>query len=237
MNVQVALRLGRVSNLPTVWSNVLAACALCGALPSPAMMLGLCLAMSLAYVGGMFLNDAFDREYDAKHRPERPIPAGQVSAVSVFTSGGALLASSILLVAAVSSTAAHGAARATLSAMLLVGSIVLYDMWHKNNPLSPLIMGVCRVLVYVTAAHTVIGAPPLELWLGAAALYAYLIALSAIAKHEVARELSSLVSHMIAGISVLDAALAAQAGHHDVALVCLLCWPATLAAQRYVAGT
>jgi 4-hydroxybenzoate polyprenyltransferase len=32
----------------------------------------LMLSLSLCYVAGMFLNDAFDREFDARHRPERP---------------------------------------------------------------------------------------------------------------------------------------------------------------------
>ena len=34
-------------------------------------------------------------------------------------------------------------------------AIVLYDRHHKDNPLSPLLMGLCRVLVYVTAALAV----------------------------------------------------------------------------------
>ena len=38
------------------------------------------LAMSLFYVGGMYLNDYFDRAIDARERPERPIPAGDISA-------------------------------------------------------------------------------------------------------------------------------------------------------------
>ena len=64
MTLLTALRLGRVSNVPTVWTNVLAASALCGASPAPSMLVVLCLAMTLAYVGGMYLNDAFDSEHD-----------------------------------------------------------------------------------------------------------------------------------------------------------------------------
>ena len=44
-------------------------------------------ALSLFYVGGMFLNDAFDREFDARSRPDRPIPSGQISGTSVFGFG------------------------------------------------------------------------------------------------------------------------------------------------------
>ena len=32
------------------------------------------------YIGGMYLNDAFDRDIDARERPERPIPSGHVGA-------------------------------------------------------------------------------------------------------------------------------------------------------------
>jgi 4-hydroxybenzoate polyprenyltransferase len=32
------------------------------------------------------------------------------------------------------------------------GAIVLYDSHHKNNPLSPVLMGMCRMLVYITSA-------------------------------------------------------------------------------------
>ena len=69
---RTALRLGRVSNLPTVWTNVLAAAALSGALAGShgdagaGALGGLLLAMSLFYVGGMFLNDAFDLMHDGE---------------------------------------------------------------------------------------------------------------------------------------------------------------------------
>ena len=92
LNLTLALRLGRISNLPTVWTNVLVGVLLAGgSLADPRLPL-LMLALSLFYVGGMFLNDAFDREFDAQHRPERPIPSGQVSARQVFVIGFGLLA-------------------------------------------------------------------------------------------------------------------------------------------------
>ena len=96
MNWNVALRLGRVSNLPTVWSNSLAGLMLAGGgltvELAPNLILGLFLIMSLFYVGGMYLNDAFDRHIDAVERPERPIPAGLVSARTVYLAGYGMLA-------------------------------------------------------------------------------------------------------------------------------------------------
>ena len=87
MTWQVALRLGRVSNLPTVWTNTLAALLLAGGTVADGRTVPLLLAMSLAYVGGMYLNDAFDARIDAIERPERPIPSGAISAHAVFAAG------------------------------------------------------------------------------------------------------------------------------------------------------
>src|SRR6187549_3121603 len=85
------LVLGRVSNLPTVWSNCLAGWWLGGggnSVKLPFLLLG----VSLLYVGGMFLNDAFDEPFDRQHRKERPIPSGKISAGLVWRWGFALLA-------------------------------------------------------------------------------------------------------------------------------------------------
>ena len=82
-----ALRLGRVSNLPTVWTNMLTGLVLAGGSLVDPRILPLLIALSLFYVGGMYLNDAFDAELDAKERPERPIPSGQISARTVFIAG------------------------------------------------------------------------------------------------------------------------------------------------------
>ena len=79
MSVSVALRLGRVSNLPTVWSNALAGMVLASGAPDATLLLGLMLGFSASYTSGMFLNDAFDASFDQVHRPERPIPSGQIS--------------------------------------------------------------------------------------------------------------------------------------------------------------
>ena len=101
LSLGVALRLGRVSNLPTVWTNVAAGMALSGAGLAVEILAGVALAMSLFYVGGMYLNDAFDRDIDARERPERPIPSGLVPAATVFQIGFALLAAGWLILAAI----------------------------------------------------------------------------------------------------------------------------------------
>ena len=136
------LRLGRVSNLPTVWTNVLAAAVLAGADPFTGESILVMLAMTLYYIGGMYLNDAFDYRLDAIERPERPIPSGAISRQWVFAAGFALLAMGLALMI-------QRGPPAGLVGLALAAAIVLYDIHHKGNPLSPIVMGSCRALVYV----------------------------------------------------------------------------------------
>ena len=181
---KVALRLGRVSNLPTVWTNVAAGAWLAGGRPRPATLVLLSLAMSLFYVGGMFLNDAFDREIDARERPERPIPAGLVRAGHVLLAGFGLLFAGELVVA-ISTPITDAGGGPIVAGAALAAAIVIYDRWHKQNPLGPVLMGLCRALVYATAAlaagagwgsSAVVG--------GALAAWAYLVGLTYAAKQE-----------------------------------------------------
>ena len=89
--VSTLLRLGRISNLPTVWTNVLASSVISGG--ARADQLGLLLAaMTAFYIGGMYLNDFFDRAVDARDRPGRPIDAGEITASAVSIVGFGLLA-------------------------------------------------------------------------------------------------------------------------------------------------
>ena len=193
MNLSLALRLSRISNLPTVWTNVLVGALLAGgSLADPRLPL-LMLALSLFYTGGMFLNDAFDREFDAQHRPERPIPSGQVSARQVFAFGFGMLALGMAVVAGVAcATDGLSPWRALASGAALGAAIVFYNAHHKDNPLSPLVMGLCRVLVVVTAAYSMAAVLPGAVALAAAALLCHLIGLTYIAKQEHLDRLGSL---------------------------------------------
>lgn len=186
------LRLGRVSNLPTVWSNVLAALVLAGELPGASGISCACLAFSSFYVGGMFLNDAFDAELDAEQRPERPIPAGLVAARSVFFVGFAALVAGTIALSAIASWLGGSALLAGLSGIVLAGLIVFYDAYHKHNPLSPLIMALCRVGVYVGAGLCV--SPRLDVGVaaGALGLLGYLVGLTYAAKQEAFNRLEAV---------------------------------------------
>lgn len=185
MRFGVAMKLARVSNLLTVWTNVAAGVVLAGGGWADPRLPWVVAAVSLFYTGGMFLNDAFDREFDARVRANRPIPMGEVTAAAVFAWGfGMLAAGELLLVAAARLHPGAAPWAAPIAGALLAGTIVLYDVWHKSNPLSPLVMGLCRMLVYVTAAVAVVAAPGIGLYSGALVLLAYLIGLTYAAKKE-----------------------------------------------------
>ena len=212
MSWQVALRLGRVSNLPTVWTNTLTGIVLAGgALASPATV-PLLAALSLFYVGGMYLNDAFDARIDAIERPERPIPSGRVSARAVFAAGFAMLAGGVLLLL----WTGYGPAGGTgpwpgLCGLALAGAIVLYNWHHKDNPLSPVLMGLCRVLVYLAAGLAFAVPPPAILWLAALLLLCYLIGLTYVAKQENLGEVRNLWPLLFLAAPVIYALVHASA--------------------------
>jgi 4-hydroxybenzoate polyprenyltransferase len=231
--LRTALRLGRVSNLPTVWTNVLAGVALSGRPPTLALVVPVACSMSLSYVAGMFLNDAFDRRWDAEHRPERPIPAGEAKASTAFAAGFGTLAASVVLLLAL-----PGGSRAAACATVLALLVVVYDVSHKKNPVAPVVMALCRVAVYVTASQAAAPGATLPLYAGCAAMLVYLVALSSIARRETRDpRLPRLVGNLIAGISLLDAAVVLIMGRPLVALVCVGGFFLTRRLQRRIAGT
>ncbi|HBJ88132.1 MAG TPA: hypothetical protein DDZ88_30615 [Verrucomicrobiales bacterium] len=141
------LHLARISNLPTVWTNVTAAWLLAGGVLADPRLYWLILAGSLLYTGGMILNDAADVKFDREHRKERPIPSGQVSIKAAWSVGMAMMvlgsALAIFFEASVWITLA------------LVASIMFYDLYHKPWAGSVVVMGACRTLLYLTAASAV----------------------------------------------------------------------------------
>ena len=177
ISVAALLKLGRVSNLPTVWTNVLAATVIAGG-DWQSWHTGLVVtAMSLLYVGGMYLNDYFDCAIDAAERPERPIPAGAISAATVCMFGFGMLGLGIVLMAPMGAVPA-------ITGVFLAMAIVLYDAFHKGNPVAPVIMGACRALVYCGAAAVAIGSVPSAVVIAALALLAYVAGLTYAARQE-----------------------------------------------------
>ena len=188
-------------------------------------------AVSLFYTGGMFLNDAFDREVDARLRADRPIPAGEVAPGTAFAIGFGLLAAGELVLAA-----GHGGAAALVWGALLAAAIVYYDVRHKRDPFGPAVMGICRGLVYGVAAAAVSGAVAPRVLIAGGVLALYVIGLTVIAKR-IGPRASVAVPVLIAGISFVDAGVIVVCGSPALALVAASGCVATLVLQRVVAGT
>ena len=180
-SLKALLLLGRVSNLPTVWSNCLGAWLLAGgALLESAEVqrfAWLITGSTLLFLAGMFLNDAFDVQFDREHRPERPIPSGDITAKAVWALGIVQLLLGLGCLVYVNTLA-------TLCALGLAGSILVYDWLHKRTAWSPLIMGLCRLLLYLLAGATATGSLGLTVVLSALALWSYIVGLSNIARRE-----------------------------------------------------
>ncbi len=178
--MRTLLVLGRVSNLPTVWSDCLAGWCL-GGQGNKALLAGVALTAGFLYEGGMFLNDAFDADFDRQHRRERPIPSGAICERQVWQWGFVWLALGLA-----------GAAGLGLAALIwaaaLCACILLYNAVHKWTPLAPVLMGLCRFCVYLLAASTAQqGAGGEVIWKGLA-LAAYVAGLSCLARKESGRD-------------------------------------------------
>jgi hypothetical protein len=193
MSPKTLLELGRVSNLPTVASNVLAAAALTGAPMAPVPLGVTLLAGALFYVGGMVLNDAFDAGIDARERPGRPIPSGRATRSAVFRLGFALLGAglALLLALATSGVAAGGWLLPAAGAGTAV-AVVAYDRFHKGIAWSPVVMGLCRAGLYALGAFAVTGRPPTAIAAAALLLLLYVVGLTHIARFETASSVGRL---------------------------------------------
>lgn len=226
------LILGRASNLPTVWSNCLAGWWLsCFSrygefVPDrsyywklPLLLLG----TSALYTGGMFLNDAFDVDFDRQRRSTRPIPSGAITEDSVWAYGWVWIALGILLLVFCGKWA--GAL-----AVVLAVCIVVYDATHKVITASPWLMGLCRFWVYVIAGT--IGRGDYNgwpIWCGAA-LALYIVGLSYVARRESGvpgRGMIPYWSLILLAAPILLAMLMDSSGSRKPAIylsIVLVCW-------------
>jgi 4-hydroxybenzoate polyprenyltransferase len=138
------LALSRAAGLPTVWSDCLAGWWLSaggrgGLLPF------LLAGATFLYLGGAFLNDALDTSYDREFRRARPIPSGAVSAAAVLRWG------LTWLLLGEASFLALGKTSGGLG-LALVLCVVVYNGTHRLITFSPLLLGLCRWLLYLVAA-------------------------------------------------------------------------------------
>jgi 4-hydroxybenzoate polyprenyltransferase len=209
VSIGIALRgycnLCRISNLPSVWTNVLCAAVLATGRFSWDTYVFPALSLSLLYLAGMALNDVCDAPYDAVHRPGRPIPSGAVSRFGAMVLTAALAACGLLALIGASGNAFY-------AALVLIAVIIWYDLDHKRNPYSVLLMASCRFLLFMVTSLALTGKVPVAV-LGAAVLhFLYIVLLSTIARYENSR-LSPfalpVIPLMLAAIPLIDGCILA----------------------------
>src|SRR5690242_16158487 len=84
-HLRAHLALARISNTPTVVSDVLAGAVIAAPLTRDWHILLIIAAMALFYTAGMYLNDLLDYAIDVRDRPERPLPSGRVDPALAWT--------------------------------------------------------------------------------------------------------------------------------------------------------
>jgi len=222
-----------VSNLPTVWTNVLVGLALGGWSGDRPWLAVLALAAgSLLYTGGMLLNDVMDASWDRAHKRDRPIAEGRLSDRLAGSLAMGCLFGGVGLAASRGDQAAGFAGA-------LVAAIVLYNWLHKRSPLAVVFMAGCRALLYPLAAIMISGEPVHAVWPVSAAVGVYTVLLTLAARRE--DRAGATVSRAIAWLVPAPFFVAASAYPADRLLwtvltgAALLAWSA-LAARRAVRG-
>lgn len=143
--------LSRLSNIPTVLTNVLVGCAIgaSGQSIPVASIVFVTTAMMLMYIAGMTFNDFIDTEIDRVERPGRPIPSGRISRRGALIFTVICFGLSIVLMS-------FQTVPSLILTIALMACIVLYDLIHKKLALSVILMGLCRGLVYLAAAAAIV---------------------------------------------------------------------------------
>jgi 4-hydroxybenzoate polyprenyltransferase len=164
---QCWLTLLRISNAPTVISNIMVGLTLAisvhseiwtNRLSPPRLetikpLLIISIGLVLIYFAGMILNDAIDSTRDKVNRPERPIPSGVIKNRDAWIVGFILLVSGVLI-SILSTTEAF------VSMCILSGCVILYTFTHKWFLPAIIIMAICRGLVYLVAMSAFYAPPP-----------------------------------------------------------------------------
>lgn len=173
------LSTARIANVPSVVSNIgvgilLGSIVLGAAFSWPWL---LTVAAVAFYIGGNFLNDWADRDWDRQHRPERALPRGMFSEKSYFFAaigcfGGGLVISGL-----------YGWLAFVIAAAL-VGLIIFYTKIHKKTALSVIPMGMCRACLPLLGYVAMRGGISGTALFPATALLVYIIALSMSARGE-----------------------------------------------------
>lgn len=203
------LRLARASNVPTVWTNVVAGAVVAIVAASPRgdggaeaasgveltrihdvvvldlpMLLLTIVGVSVLYVAGMVLNDVADAPRDAARGMDRPIAAGRVCRTRAGVLAGLGLFAIPVMFALVSIPAALWAAGLSVA-------IIGYDLLKERFAPAIVLMGVCRALLAPLAGAAQTGTL-LDGWTIALGLstggYVLLVTIAARGEHDADRD-------------------------------------------------
>lgn len=228
------LELGRVSNLPTVWMNTLAAALLSGGSFSLSKTALLMAAFSMIYSGGMAMNDCVDSAADAVRRPLRPIPSSRIPFAHATLAYLILFAGAMLMIHAVGG-------KATLEAgLILLILVTTYNLTHNHSVLAIIPMAACRFMIYIITSLAISNSLADPLLVVAALQAGYILLLSVVARLEKGNRIYGRflpsVPIMLAGIPLIDGLFLAwflQAGWLAVGIAT---GAATLALQKKFRG-
>jgi 4-hydroxybenzoate polyprenyltransferase len=180
------------------------------------------------YAMGLLTNDLADFRIDLQERPRRPLPSGRVRP------GSAVVMSAVLLVAGFLCAAAAGTLTLKIG-LGLVSAILLYNFLLKRIPIiGELNMGLCRGLSLLLGASA--AAPlsqwPVSVWGAAAGLTVYIMAVTALARHECGPKSwirPALIGTLISLLLFLQAGIILAVNRRvegvTVAVVLALLWP------------
>lgn len=197
-------------------------------------------AASLCFYGaGLLLNDLADIRRDRIERPARPLPSGRVRPAAAWVAALLLCASAMAL------CTLAGPLTGRVGLALLI-AIWTYNFAAKSVPVwGPAVMGLCRALSLLLGAAAMGCAFPPAVWAAAAVLFAYILAVTQLARHEMAPQRMGRLRSWPAGImaaGLLAFAAAAPPGTSSarigfiVAFLCALAG-AVAAAWRLILHT
>ncbi len=213
-NLYALLSTARVANIPSVVSNIWLGVAV-GLIYGNAMFSDsfwlpstfLPMAGMFLYVGGNFLNDWMDRDWDKIHRPERGLPRGLFPSHLYLTLAIAMILGGIGLAALV-----HW--RSASIAVVIGFFIVIYTICHKRSSWAVIPMGLCRALLPVMSFFAFY--PYVNgIWPMACALLCYIVGLSLSARYESMLEPPKLTG-LIARLLLLTTAVLVAWGNKQM---------------------
>lgn len=161
----------RISNAPTIISNVMVGLALAIQSHSLAwsetsmpprldflkILFIISVAILLMYFSGMIFNDAMDAKWDKKHRPNRPIPSGLIKRRDAWVTASFMMVCAVLL------CGMQGALQLSIVLSLVV---LAYTLFHRWLFPAAILMALGRSLVYFIAMTALSPPPPFGHLLG-----------------------------------------------------------------------